>query len=179
MHINLCRLFNAKAILLEEQLWHYLTHRWEDKGVHTFPKGIFPKVNIIVRLEYELAYYDSAVHRFNHYTTRTPPLNSLILLTLVSIIIVSHSKCLLHIMVLLTVLLFLLHYTYKIVIFSNPSKLLKKSEVDAKCKHEINFHDIFFSINEPFLNIYWFHSFILFIYFISSFYLFIFLIPNL
>ena len=35
-------------------------------------KGICPKVNIIARLEYELAYYDSAVHRFNHYTTRTP-----------------------------------------------------------------------------------------------------------
>ena len=31
------RLFNAKAILLEEQLWYYLTHSWEDKGVHTFP----------------------------------------------------------------------------------------------------------------------------------------------
>ena len=46
---------------------------WEDKGVHTFPKGICLKVNIIARLEYELAYYDSAVHRFNHYTTRTPP----------------------------------------------------------------------------------------------------------
>ena len=44
----------------------------EDKGVHTFPKGICPKVNVIARLEYELAYYDSAVHRFNHYTTRTP-----------------------------------------------------------------------------------------------------------
>ena len=42
-------------------------------GVHTFPKGICPKVNVIARLEYELAYYDSAVHRFNHYTTRTPP----------------------------------------------------------------------------------------------------------
>ena len=28
---------------------------------------------VIARLEYELAYYDSAVHRFNHYTTRTPP----------------------------------------------------------------------------------------------------------
>ena len=41
--------------------------------VHTFPKGICPKVNVIARLEYELAYYDSAVHRFNHYTTRTPP----------------------------------------------------------------------------------------------------------
>ena len=31
-------------------------------------------MNVIARLEYELAYYDSAVHRFNHYTTRTPPL---------------------------------------------------------------------------------------------------------
>ena len=31
-------------------------------------------MNVTVRLEYELAYYDSAVHRFNHYTTRTLPL---------------------------------------------------------------------------------------------------------
>ena len=46
----------------------------EDKGVHTFPNGICPKVNVIARLEYELVYYDSAVHRFNHYTTRTPPI---------------------------------------------------------------------------------------------------------
>ena len=68
-----CRLFNAKAILREEQQWYYLTHSWEDKGVHTFPKGICPKVNVIVRLEYELAYYHSAVHRFNHYTMWTPP----------------------------------------------------------------------------------------------------------
>ena len=65
-------LFNAKAILLEEKLWYYLTHRWEDKGFHTFPKGICPKVNVIARLEYELTYYDSAVHSFNHLTTRTP-----------------------------------------------------------------------------------------------------------
>ena len=50
-----------------------LTHSWEDKGVHAFPMGIFPKVNVIVRLEFELAYYDSAVHRFKHCTTRTPP----------------------------------------------------------------------------------------------------------
>ena len=70
---TLFRLFNAKAILLEEQWWCYLTHSWEDKGVHTFLKGICPKVNVIARLEYELTYYDSAVHRFNHYTTRTPP----------------------------------------------------------------------------------------------------------
>ena len=66
------RLFNAKAILIEEQLY-YLIHSWEDKGVHTFPKGICLIVNVIARLEYELAYYDSAAHRFNHYTTRTPP----------------------------------------------------------------------------------------------------------
>ena len=39
---------------------------WEDKWVYTFPKGICPKVNVIVRLEFELAYYDSAVQRFNH-----------------------------------------------------------------------------------------------------------------
>ena len=65
-------LFNAKAILLEEQYWYYLTHSWEDKGVHNFPNGICPKVNIIVQLEFKLAYYNPAVHRFNHYTTRTP-----------------------------------------------------------------------------------------------------------
>ena len=28
-------------------------------------------MNVIARLEYELAYYDSAVYRFNRYTTRT------------------------------------------------------------------------------------------------------------
>ena len=32
-------------------------------------------MNVIARLEYELAYYDSAVHRFNHYTTRKPLLH--------------------------------------------------------------------------------------------------------
>ena len=37
-------------------------------GVHTFPKGLCPKVNIIVQLEFELTYYDSAVQRFNHHT---------------------------------------------------------------------------------------------------------------
>ena len=66
------RLFKAKAILLEEQQWYYLIHSWEDKGVHTFPKGICPKVNVIARLEYELANYDPVVHRFDHYTTWTP-----------------------------------------------------------------------------------------------------------
>ena len=67
---TLFRLFNAIAILLEEQYWYYLTHSWEDYGVHTFPKGVCPKVDVIARLE-----LDSAVHRFNHYTTRTTPIN--------------------------------------------------------------------------------------------------------
>ena len=30
-------------------------------------------MNVIARLEFELTYYDCAVHRFNHYTTRIPP----------------------------------------------------------------------------------------------------------
>ena len=41
------------------------------RGAHTFPKDICPKVNIITWLDFELAYYDSAIQHFNHYTTRT------------------------------------------------------------------------------------------------------------
>ena len=47
---------------------HYLTHSWVDKGVHTFHKGVCPKVNVIARMEFELTYYGSVVNRFNHYT---------------------------------------------------------------------------------------------------------------
>ena len=66
--------FSKKPLLYKLYKYiFFLTQSWEDKGVHTFPKGICPKVNVIVRLEYELAYYDSAVHRFNQYTTRIPP----------------------------------------------------------------------------------------------------------
>ena len=48
------------------------THSWEDKKVHTFPKGICPRVKVIVWLESELTYYNSAVQRFTHCATRTP-----------------------------------------------------------------------------------------------------------
>ena len=44
---------------------------WEDMGVRTFPNGICPKMNIIARLEFELAYSESAAQRFNHYTNRS------------------------------------------------------------------------------------------------------------
>ena len=32
-------------------------------------------MRVIARLEFELAYYDSTFHHFNHYTMRTPPPN--------------------------------------------------------------------------------------------------------
>ena len=50
-------LFNA--IFLEEQSWYYSTHSWKGNGVHTFLKGICPKVNVIARLEFDLAYLEA------------------------------------------------------------------------------------------------------------------------
>ena len=50
-HVNLRGLFNSKAILLKEQMWYYLIHRWEGKVVHTFPNG--PIVNIVAWREFE------------------------------------------------------------------------------------------------------------------------------
>ena len=52
---------------IEGQQWYYLTHSYQDNAA--FPKGICRKVNIIVRLEFEHANYDSVVQHFNHYTT--------------------------------------------------------------------------------------------------------------
>ena len=46
---------------MKEQLWYYLIHGWEDKGAHTFPKGICPNVNVIAPLEFELTYFEVAV----------------------------------------------------------------------------------------------------------------------
>ena len=40
-----------------------------DEGIHTFFKGISPKVNVIARLEFELAYYDIIVQHVSHYAT--------------------------------------------------------------------------------------------------------------
>ena len=67
--MNFLELFKAKSILL----WCYLTHSWEDKGVHAFPKSICPKVNAIAWLVFKLVYFNIAVQLFNHYTMRTPP----------------------------------------------------------------------------------------------------------
>ena len=40
-------------MLVEEQQWYYLTHNGRYSGVHAFPKGISPKVNIISLSEFE------------------------------------------------------------------------------------------------------------------------------
>ena len=52
-HINLRGLFKAKAIPVEVQQWYHSTHSYRNKGVHTFSKGICPKVNIIARLQFD------------------------------------------------------------------------------------------------------------------------------
>ena len=41
--------------------------------VHSFRKGIYSKVNVIARLEFEIAYNDSGGQRFKDYNTGTPP----------------------------------------------------------------------------------------------------------
>ena len=67
-HINLCRLLNAEAIVVEEQQWYY----WMHNGVHTFPTGISSKVNVISRIEFELAYDDVTIQYISYYAKGTP-----------------------------------------------------------------------------------------------------------
>ena len=45
-----------------------------DKDVHTFIKGMSRKVNVIARMEFELASYNVTVHLINYYATRNFPL---------------------------------------------------------------------------------------------------------
>ena len=42
-------------------------------GVRTFSLGITPKMNVVTRLEFELAYNVAAVQLVSHYTPRIPP----------------------------------------------------------------------------------------------------------
>ena len=43
------------------------------RGFIPFPRVFCLKVNVIALLEFRLAKYDPAVHRFNHYSTRKLP----------------------------------------------------------------------------------------------------------
>ena len=51
---------------------YYLTVNWRNKKVHAFLKGIRPKVNEIVGLDFKLAYFDDTVQHFNRYDTVIP-----------------------------------------------------------------------------------------------------------
>ena len=44
----------------------------EIKEIIFFSKGISPKVNLILRLEFELAFSDVTVQRIHHYSTVIP-----------------------------------------------------------------------------------------------------------
>ena len=61
--VNLVSLF--KAILAHQ--WYYFTHSWRNKGVHAFHNGNSSKINITVRLDFELTFFDVADRQFNSY----------------------------------------------------------------------------------------------------------------
>ena len=68
MGYQCCDLFNAKAMFFEEQrYWYYSIHDWSgDKSLYYSPKGTSLKVNVLVRLKFELAYYDSTIQYISH-----------------------------------------------------------------------------------------------------------------
>ena len=85
-------LFNAKAILIEGQLWYYLTYSERVyKRVCTFPKGISPKVNVITQLEFELAYYDITFYDIIDITFHDIIFYEIIDITYITFQYVSHN----------------------------------------------------------------------------------------
>ena len=74
-HINFHGLLSAKVIFVEEQQWYYLTHNWGNKGVHTFPKDVSPKVKVTSRPKFKLVYFKVAIQLGSHYSTETPSVN--------------------------------------------------------------------------------------------------------
>ena len=49
-----------------------------DKGVHTFPNDISPKVNKTARLEFELTHFEFPIQFFRHCATKSSPLTALL-----------------------------------------------------------------------------------------------------
>ena len=62
-------LYNTKAILIDKPQ-RYCS--WWKMGVHTFRKGISPKMNVIVQLKFKLTYFEVTAHHINHYATGSP-----------------------------------------------------------------------------------------------------------
>ena len=52
---------NAKATIVEEHLWYYMTQSLRDKSVVTFPNDVSPNVNVITRPEFELSHNDFVI----------------------------------------------------------------------------------------------------------------------
>ena len=59
--------------IVEEQSYNNLTHNCEDKRIIPFPRGISLKVNVIVQLDFNLAYYNVTVQHVSHDTPGTLP----------------------------------------------------------------------------------------------------------
>ena len=49
----------VNRIIAKEQQWYYLLQSWKDMGFYS--KGVSLQVNIIVRLEFEQAFFETAV----------------------------------------------------------------------------------------------------------------------
>ena len=64
-----------KVNLVEEKLQYYLIHIKGYKWVNSFPININPEVNIIPWREFELSYFEAAIHHFIWYASRYPGLN--------------------------------------------------------------------------------------------------------
>ena len=47
-----------KTPLQKDSSWQGLAHSWGNKEVYAFPRVICSKVNVIARLEFELAHFD-------------------------------------------------------------------------------------------------------------------------
>ena len=54
-------------------------------GALSFPKSISPKVNVIARLGFELAYFEDIVWHFSHYTTQTSSEERIIIIIIIII----------------------------------------------------------------------------------------------
>ena len=70
-HINLHGLFDAEAILVEEQQWYNLTKSWRDMKAGGM-WSISLKMNVIERLEFELAYNNVVDQYVSHNATGSP-----------------------------------------------------------------------------------------------------------
>ena len=69
--VILSQCYLCKKKKKKKKPWWY-SYLGGDKRFHVFLNGINPKVNIIVRLEFELVSYDVAVEHISHYVTGTP-----------------------------------------------------------------------------------------------------------